>query len=121
MGQVKIQKRILVVTSDSNEMSIIKELLNKDKSVVLSASNGRAALDILRGTDVDVIVSEVGLPIMDGSTLHSICRSQTARTKVPFIFFTDTSDLSITRDPNTFVLCKAKGIHQLAELIDTFG
>ncbi len=61
-------KNILVVDDDSTMRAVIKDGLSGDYAVV-SAENGRKALELLANQDFDLIILDVMMPEMDGIEL----------------------------------------------------
>ncbi len=55
---------------------------------VLRASNGREALEVLAQENVDVIVSDVMMPEMDGLELCSKVKSEISYSHIPVILLT---------------------------------
>ena len=60
---------VLVVDDESMLLDIFREWLEEEHCNVLTASDGAAALQILRDQHVDVVVSDVRMPVMDGILL----------------------------------------------------
>ena len=60
---------VLVVDDESMLLDIFREWLEEEDCRVLTAGDGAAALQILRDQHVDVIVSDVRMPVMDGVLL----------------------------------------------------
>ena len=60
---------VLVVDDESMLLDIFSEWLEEEHCRVLTAGDGAAALQILRDHHVDVIVSDVRMPVMDGILL----------------------------------------------------
>lgn len=65
-------KRILVVEDDKSIQLGLVENLKKERYAVEVASDGEAALEIVRKKPVDLIILDVMLPSMDG---FDVCRS----------------------------------------------
>jgi CheY-like chemotaxis protein len=61
--------RILVVEDDPHILRLISMWLQRQGHVVLEARNGLAALDLVRAEPVDILVSDINMPGMDGLTL----------------------------------------------------
>lgn len=55
---------------------------------VLCAKNGAEALDLMAGNDVDVVVSDVMMPVMDGITLCSKIKGDINFSHIPVILLT---------------------------------
>ena len=60
---------VLVVDDERMLLDIFSEWLEEENCRVLTAGDGAAALRILRNDRVDVIVSDVRMPVMDGIVL----------------------------------------------------
>ncbi len=59
---------------------------------VLSAANGREALDLLQHTKVDLVVSDIVMPVMNGFELVKRIRSDNKLAKLPVIAVTTRND-----------------------------
>ncbi len=77
---------LLVVEDDIHLLGGIKDILELDSYNVLTAQNGREALDIMNFEKPDLIVSDIMMPHMDGIELLKNVREQTST--IPFIFLT---------------------------------
>jgi len=64
------QYRVMVVDDSAVIRGIFRRTLEDDPAikVVATAGNGQAALDALKGQDIDVIVLDIEMPVMDGLT-----------------------------------------------------
>jgi CheY-like chemotaxis protein len=60
---------VLLVDDEPMLLDIFREWLEEENCHVLTAGDGAAALQILRNHHVDVIVSDVRMPVMDGILL----------------------------------------------------
>lgn len=65
---VKQPKRILVVDDEENARIGLSRLLAKEGFIVDSVSNGFEALNYLRQQDVNLIVTDINMPGMNGIT-----------------------------------------------------
>lgn len=63
--------RILVVDDETALVELVRSYLEREQYEVLTAANGRAALDLARSTEVDLVVLDVMLPVLDGI---EVCR-----------------------------------------------
>ncbi len=83
--------RLLVVEDEPNLLSGIRDILELDDYHVLTAQNGREALEVLKnvGGDIpDLIVSDIMMPYIDGLQLLREVRKNAAWLMIPFIFLT---------------------------------
>jgi CheY-like chemotaxis protein len=63
-----VARRVLVVDDDPAIRTLIQEALEDDGFEVLSAPDGRAALELVDGFAPDVILLDLNMPVMDGPT-----------------------------------------------------
>jgi DNA-binding NtrC family response regulator len=60
------QKRILVVEDEENARVALAKILVNEGFDVASAGNGREALDYLRSSEVELIITDLNMPEMNG-------------------------------------------------------
>ena len=68
--------RLLLVDDSKTCRRLVKPYLEQEGYEVIEAGNGEQALKIIRNTNINVIVSDVEMPILDGITLCRIIRQQ---------------------------------------------
>jgi signal transduction histidine kinase len=68
--------RVLVVDDDSDACELLSRVLADSGATVDVATSGREALALMSGAQHDVLVSDVGMPEMDGFELVRQLRSQ---------------------------------------------
>ncbi len=61
--------RILVIDDDPNILRNVREILEEEGHEVREAMAGQAAMELLAGASVDLIVSDINMPEMDGIEL----------------------------------------------------
>jgi DNA-binding NtrC family response regulator len=70
------QKRILVVDDEENARIALSKILTREGYEVASAANGYEALNYLRGKEVELIITDINMPEMNGlSFLRELSRS----------------------------------------------
>jgi PleD family two-component response regulator len=57
---------VLVIDDNALDNAVFRNYLYSERLNLLSALNGREALDMLEGRNVDVIVLDLVMPVMDG-------------------------------------------------------
>jgi len=77
---------ILVVDDEPNYQIILAELLRDEGYEVFTADNGKAALPIIRNTDLDLIISDMKMPGMDG--LELMQKTREFHKELPVILIT---------------------------------
>ena len=86
---------ILVVEDDKNLKKLIVTYLTKNNFNTYEASNGKEALDIIDTQYIDLIVSDVMMPEMDGYKLIEELR--TSNYDIPIILITAKGEISDKR------------------------
>ncbi len=66
--------KILIVEDDHELNNLFKKVLEKNGYYPISAFNGKMALEILEKEYIDLIISDIMMPIMDGYELVSLLR-----------------------------------------------
>jgi len=82
--------KILVVDDNKDNLLLLETLLKKEGYKVISATNGAEALGKLKTTCVDMIISDILMPRMDGFTLCRKVKKDENLKDTPFIFYTAT-------------------------------
>ena len=72
-------RRILVVDDEENARIALTKILTREGYEVASAGNGYEALNYLRGREVELIITDINMPEMDGLVfLRELSRSHPA-------------------------------------------
>lgn len=77
---------ILVVDDEQNLRKVLEAMLRRDGYTVFSASDGQEAVEVLREETIQVVVSDLKMPRMDGMTLFHHVRDHYPL--LPFIIIT---------------------------------
>ena len=83
---------ILVVEDDYEMQDYVKDALSDACKRVLTASNGVEGLKVLENEEVDVIVSDVMMPEMDGFAFCHRVKTSVSISHIPIILLTARSD-----------------------------
>lgn len=59
-------KNILVVDDEENARIALSKILSREGYVVAAAANGFEALNYLRGKEVDLVITDINMPEMNG-------------------------------------------------------
>ncbi|MEA3423954.1 MAG: response regulator [Bacillota bacterium] len=78
-------KKVLIVEDEKTISDIIKINLLKEGYEIVTAYDGRVALEIFEDTDPDLILLDVMLPYVDG---FQVCRKVRDKSNVPIIMLT---------------------------------
>lgn len=88
--------RVLVVDDDESLREIIKMFFDFESWEVFEAQNGLAAENIVEKQDLDLIVSDVRMPLVDGLELLDFVKSK--KPEIKFILTTGFSEVIETLD-----------------------
>ncbi len=80
----------ILVVEDSDEVRhMIKSILEKNSYRVITAENGQQALELAQKNEIDIVVTDVHMPVMDGIKLFNELHPK----HMPFIFVTSHTDI----------------------------
>lgn len=85
-------KSILIVEDEDNIRTFMKDRLS-EFFIVETAANGKDALEVLHKEHIDLIISDVMMPIMNGIELCKAVKSDIELCHTPMIFLTAKNDL----------------------------
>ncbi len=83
--------RILVVEDDSNIEQLVSFKLKNSGFEVHSANNGMKALEFLKDNTVDLIITDMMMPVMDGKELVLQLKKDPRLKSIPTIMLTSRS------------------------------
>jgi two-component system chemotaxis response regulator CheY len=86
--------RALIVDDSSVMRKIIERSLRQaglDEMIVLEAGNGTEGLEVLRSRKVDLILSDINMPLMDGLEFLRRLRAESLAPDVPVVMITTES------------------------------
>jgi CheY-like chemotaxis protein len=78
-------KTVLVVDDEFSIALLISTVLEDEGYRVLTAANGRMALDMLAETKPDLVISDFMMPLMDGAAFAHALRGIEAHRQTPLI------------------------------------
>jgi len=85
-GNAGDQKTLLLIDDDPNLILLVKDYLEFRGYSVITAENGREALDVLSGHSPDMIICDVMMPEMDGYAFVEHVRSNPETEWIPVLF-----------------------------------
>lgn len=88
MSQTDAGGSILVVDDNPLIVNVLKSLFASANYQVYCSNNGKEAAELLSKKEVDIIISDVMMPEMDGYDLHSYVRDRSELAHIPFVFLT---------------------------------
>lgn len=78
---------LLVVEDNEELLQLMMRLLHRDYNV-FTAENGREAITIVENEDIDLIVTDIMIPVMDGIELCKYVKSKIEISHIPVILLT---------------------------------
>ncbi len=85
--------RILAVDDSPMMLKLVKDTLERGGYEVLTASSGKEALKLLDRAQVDLIITDVMMPEMDGYTLTQLLRRRPDTATLPILMLTSQDSL----------------------------
>ncbi len=82
--------RFLIVDDSEVNLYILETLLKESGYEVVSAGNGAEALEKLRTESIDMIISDILMPVMDGFKFCKEVKEKDELKNIPFIFYAAT-------------------------------
>jgi putative two-component system response regulator len=97
-----MDKETLLIVEDNHILrNGLKEILAFEGFTVITANNGRDALDHMKAFAPDLILSDISMPVMDGFAFFKAVREHPEWITIPFIFLTargEREDMMAGRD-----------------------
>ena len=112
---------ILVVDDEPEYRLIMRSVLMGEGYEVLLAENGEEALEKLAMATVDLVITDIYMPVMDGIKFHRTVRSMPQFETIPFLFvsaYDDQHTLEAVKEPrHDGFLRKARPVEEMIEWI----
>lgn len=84
-------KKILIVDDSESIREVVSFTLENEGFEVLIANDGTDALKFLDGREIDMIITDLHMPEMDGITLIKHVREMEPYQRIPILFLTTES------------------------------
>ena len=97
-------KSIFIVDDIKINLKVLEVLLTRNGYKTISALNGIDALSKLQGRSVDLILSDIQMPQMDGFQFCRLCKLDDSLKHIPFLFYS-----SMKKDSKTIDLARKVG------------
>ncbi|WP_299101588.1 sigma 54-interacting transcriptional regulator [uncultured Winogradskyella sp.] len=81
---------VLIVDDIYENLYLLRVILEKSGFDVIEAYDGKEGLEQLSKNRVDIIVSDILMPVMDGYMFCQACKKEEAYKSIPFLFYTST-------------------------------
>jgi CheY-like chemotaxis protein len=110
---------VLIVDDDPDMVETCARILRSNGHACLTATGGRAALDLLRRQPLDLILADLRMPEMDGLTL--LAHARRLAPQVPVVIFTAYGSMETARQARqagaAAYLAKPFGVNELREVV----
>lgn len=80
------KSRVLIVEDDENQRALYEEELADEGYEIITAADGREALQIVKENRPDLVVTDINMPVMDG--LDMISRLIEVDRSIPIVIHT---------------------------------
>jgi CheY-like chemotaxis protein len=114
---------LLVADDDQNYRSLLSEILALQGHLVYTAADGAEAYQIIQTEEIQMVVSDIRMPRVDGYELHRLLRRDTRHCLLPFVYYSgymdSTSHGAIQNPEIDFFLPKGESIASLSQLISS--
>jgi CheY-like chemotaxis protein len=107
--------RILVVDDEPAQRSLLRRILERAGHEVSCAVNGAAALQAVRESPPDLMVTDMMMPVMGGAELIRRLRCEPATAGIPILAASSDSHLAVGADA---VVAKPYSWNHLVEVAD---
>ena len=90
-------KKVLIVDDSSSARMFIRrcvEIAGLRSAEFAEAGNGQEALDILRSSGADLVLTDLTMPTMDGETLLKRMKASPALNEIPIVVISSASNPS---------------------------
>jgi two-component system NtrC family sensor kinase len=90
-------QKILIIDDEDNVRRRVQELLRTIfRAEILTAADGRGALEMIQRTDYDLIITDIRMPGLDGIRLYRWLKMKDVKLQKKFVFMTgDTFDAGV--------------------------
>lgn len=112
---------VLVVDDEPEYRLIMRSVLSSEGYNVIVAENGEDALRKMTEVPVDIVITDIYMPVMDGIKFNRAARATQGLEQVPFLFvsaFDDQHTLEAVKDPRfEGFLRKARPVEEMLDWI----
>lgn len=91
-------KSILIVDDTYENLYLLRVILEGSGYAVIEAKDGKEGLERLQKNSIDLIISDILMPVMDGYMFCQACKKDKRFKDIPFIFYTSTYTEKLDED-----------------------
>lgn len=85
-------KKAITIDDSASMRQMVRLTLKQSGFEVLEAENGQVALDILKSTQVDLVICDINMPVMNGIETTKNLRAMPNYKRTPIVLLTTESD-----------------------------
>lgn len=115
---------ILLVDDNEDYLEVVCETLVCHGYTVHTAQDGVQGCEVLADTDIDLIISDIRMPRLDGLKLHAFARATEKYRQTRFVFITGFGELYADKialeEGKDFLVDKRTPLEDIVGLIDSF-
>jgi len=106
--------KVLIADNDKQNLYLLEVMLKNEKYEVIGCRDGDEALKLLKRNKIDLIISDILMPKLDGFELCRECKKDPSLKNIPFIFYTATyindqdKDFALSLGADRFVIKPAE-------------
>ena len=93
-----MKKTIIIVDDSTSIRNLVEFTLSNAGFQVVSANNGKEALELFNGQTVHLLLTDLHMPIMSGMELIAEVRKRDEYKYMPILFLTTETQVSIKRE-----------------------
>lgn len=86
----KINKKILIVEDDPNFISILQKRFSQEGFTIFTAQDGKEGFNLSEKEELDLVISDLLLPILDG--VEMVKKIKEKKADLPVILLTNVKD-----------------------------
>lgn len=90
--------RILIVDDEPDTLFLLRVILERQGHEVVEAGHGAEALDRLAHAPVDMVITDLMMPVMDGRELVERLRADPATAEIPIMLASANPDVELAVD-----------------------
>ena len=129
MGNATTRKKLVIIAEDDAALrSLFQQALERDGHAVLPVGNGRELVALVeeillrggRGGSIDLIISDIRMPEMDG--LAALARLRASCGRVPVVLMTafgDSASAKAAAGLQAALLSKPVGLRHLRDVVES--
>ncbi len=80
--------RIIVIDDDPDVLETVARVLNADHHDITTAANGAQGIQLIKSRPLDLIICDIGMPIVDGYAVFQAIKNDVKTNGIPFVFIT---------------------------------